>query len=159
MRLQHHIALSVTVAGILMGVFHSWEMAVASLLPGIFLDVDHVADFLTQSRERFTIPRFFKAAYDRKLPKVYLALHGWEWLFIFGVLVWWTGANPWMFGLYVGWAQHMIADQLVNDAHAWSYFFLGRLLHRFDHMSAFPWRDRPFDFSRSRYIIPKRKDR
>lgn len=140
MRLEHHVALSVTFAGILMGVFHSWEMAVASLVPGIFLDVDHVADFLAQSRERFTIQRLFKAAYGRHFSKAYIVLHGWEWLFIFGVAVWWAGANPWMLGLYLGWAQHMIADQLVNDAQWWSYFFLGRLLHRFDHLSAFPWK-------------------
>lgn len=153
MRLEHHVALSAAVAGILMGVFHSWEMAVASLLPGIFLDVDHVADFLAQSRERFTIRRLFKVAYGRTLPKAYLVLHGWEWLFICGVLAWWTNANPWLFGLYLGWAQHMIADQFVNDAHGWSYFFFGRLLHRFDHLAAFPWPDQSFDFSRRRSIV------
>ena len=140
MRLEHHVILSVTFAGILLAIFRSWEMAVASLLPGIFLDVDHVPDFLAQSREGFTPRRLFKAAYERTFPKAYVVLHGWEWVFLCGLLAWWTGANPWLFGFYLGWAQHMIADQLMNDAHWWSYFLLGRLLHRFDHMATFPWK-------------------
>ena len=140
MRLEHHVILSVTFAGLLLAVFRSWEMAVASLLPGVLLDADHVPDFLVQSRERFTPRRLFIAAYGRTFPKAYVLLHGWEWVFLCGLLAWWTDANPWVFGIYLGWAQHMIADQLMNDANWWSYFFIGRLLHRFDHLSAFPWK-------------------
>ena len=69
MRLEHHVILSVTFAGLLMAVFRSWEMAVASLLPGVLLDADHVPDFLVQSRERFTPRRLFIAAYGRTFPK------------------------------------------------------------------------------------------
>ena len=139
MRVEHHVALSAAFAGILFAAFRSWEMAVASLFPGIFLDIDHVADFLVQRRDRFTIRRFLEVIYGREYPKCYIALHGWEWLCLFGLAVWATGANPWLLGLYVGWAQHMVADQLFNNAKWWSYFFLGRMKHRFEHLAAFPW--------------------
>jgi manganese transport protein len=139
MRLEHHAALSVTFSGILLAVFRSWELAVASLLPGIFLDVDHLVDFFAQSKERFTLRRFFEVIYRRELGRVYIVLHGWEWVCAFGVAVGALGGNPWLLGLCLGWAQHMIADQLYNGARWWSYFFLGRMAHRFDHWAAFPW--------------------
>jgi hypothetical protein len=140
MRPQQHVALSLTFAGILLAVFRSWEMAVASLVPGVLLDVDHVLDFLVQRRDRFTVRRFLEVIYHREYPRCYVLLHAWEWLFILGIVVWVSGGNPWLLGLYLGWAQHMIADQLTNDAKWWSYFLLGRMTHRFEHLTAFPWK-------------------
>ena len=140
MRLEQHVVLSVTFAGILLAVFRSWEMAVASLIPGILLDVDHVLDFLVQRGERFTLRGFFEVVYRRELPRCYVVLHAWEWLCLFGMVVWATEGNPWLLGLYLGWAQHMIADHLFNDAKWWSYFFLGRMTHGFKLLAAFPWK-------------------
>jgi hypothetical protein len=140
MRLEQHVVLSVTFAGILLAVFRSWEMAVASLVPGIFLDTDHVLDFLVQRREKFTLRGFFEVIYRRELPRCYLALHAWEWLCLFGIIVWASGGNAWLLGLYLGWSHHMIADQLFNDAKWWSYFFLGRMTHAFKLPAAFPWK-------------------
>lgn len=158
MRPVNHAVLSFTFAGILLAVFPSREMAVASLIPGILLDVDHVPDFLWQSREKFTLRRFFDVVYRRENPRCYIALHGWEWLCLFGLLVWASGGNSLLLGLYLGWAQHMIADQLCNDAKWWSYFFFGRMIHRFEHLTAFPWPGHSFDFSRNPSTLKQTKD-
>jgi hypothetical protein len=158
MRIEQHVGLSIAFAGILLAVFPSREMAFASLISGVLLDVDHILDFLWQSREKFTLQRFFQVVYRRENPRCYIVLHGWEWLCLFGFLVWAWGGNPWLLGLYLGWAQHMIADQLFNDAKWWSYFFFGRLKHRFEHLTAFPWPECSFDYSRNQSAFGKKGD-
>ncbi len=141
MKMEHHIVLSAAVSGAVFAVSRSWPMTVSSFVIGVLLDADHVLEYLREFGVRVDVAHFFRASYEREYTKVYLWLHAWEWLPLLVLAAWWSGWNGWLAGVLIGWTQHMIADQIANTPHAWSYFLIGRWRHQFDHQKAFPKRE------------------
>jgi hypothetical protein len=138
MRVEHHAAVSVLFSGLLLGLLHSWPMALGALISGIVMDVDHIPDYLFHFGFRFNVRRFFQASYEREYKRVFILLHSWEWLPLGLLLAWWSGWNPWLVGLLLGWVQHMSLDQIVNKPRRMGYFLLGRWRADFDHDLCFP---------------------
>jgi len=140
MRLEHHVALSAVVSGGVYLVTRSWPMTASSLATGVFIDGDHLFDYIREYGWRWNPRQFFRASYERKYKRVILLLHAWEWLPLLLLLAWWSGWNPWIVGLVIGWAQHLAADQLCNTYKTWAYFITWRWRHRFDHKLCFPFK-------------------
>lgn len=139
MRLEHHVVISVGVSTTIWLVTKSWPMTAASLAMGIFMDGDHVVDYVREFGVRLNMKKLFEASYQRTFKRSWLVLHAWEWLPFVIAAAWGSRWNPWVVGLALGWFQHLLADQLINTPNPWAYSILWRWRHDFDHQRAFPF--------------------
>jgi len=127
-----HFSLSLTA-----GLFFSFKFGNFWLLPpalvfGFFIDADHLFDYFAYYGAKFNLRKFFSAkTYIEKSGKVYVLLHGWEYVGIF-----------WLMGRLVGipgleWAMgfsyffHLLWDNFSFKHHPLVYFFIYRLLNNF----------------------------
>jgi len=137
-RAEHHAASSVVFSAILYAVFRSWPLTVSSFVTGVFVDVDHVVDYVAEHGARPDLKLFFRTCYDRNLKRARLVFHGWEWLILCSLGAWASGWNPWVTGATLGFGQHMLLDHLSNGPSPLGYSLLWRLSVKFDHQTAFP---------------------
>ena len=107
-------------------------------LSGIFIDLDHIYDYIREVGFPFKVKDFFKAAYDSELPRWVVFLHSWELLFPLGMIAWFTNWNPWITGIFIGFSQHIISDMLYNNEGFQSYSFIWRWKHNFEFKLIFP---------------------
>lgn len=138
MKLEHHTVFSVVLSGILYAIFKSRTLAIASLLPGILTDVDHVIDYLIEYGIPFDVKKFFRSCYQGQYSRAYLFLHAWEWFFFGLIVAWLTDWNLWVVGLSIGFGQHMALDQLSNRPRRWGYFLFWRWKNDFKFKQSFP---------------------
>lgn len=133
MKLQHHIAASIIISGLLHAVFKSWTITTASFVSGIFIDLDHIIDYVITHGRRFDAKHFFRYFNNSECKKAIFILHGWEWLFILAAAAKLTGWNPLLTGVLIGFAQHLMLDQIFNKTSLLAYFFFWRWKHEFNH--------------------------
>lgn len=129
---KYHVAASITISGILFLIFRSWGLAIASFVSGIFIDLDHVIDYIFEHGLHLDVKKFFHFFYGEQYKKLTLILHGWEWPVLLVIASWLTDWNPWITGLTVGWGQHMLFDRFYNISTFGSYSFFWRLKNGFD---------------------------
>lgn len=129
---KYHLAASITISGILFLIFRSWGLAIASFVSGIFIDLDHVIDYIFEHGLHLDVKKFFHFFYGEQYKKLTLILHGWEWPVLLVIASWLTDWNPWITGLTVGWGQHMLFDRFYNISTFGSYSFFWRLKNGFD---------------------------
>lgn len=140
MRPEAHLAISTALFLALGLAFESWSLSVGAFLSGVFVDLDHVPEYLIQYGWR-PDPRHFLRVFltaDKEFRKAYFFLHGWEWLALGAAVAWMSGWNGWVTGLWIGWAVHLACDQAFNHVGAWGYFIFWRAAHRFDYPRMFP---------------------
>ena len=137
MRLHHHTVFSVAIAGVLYTIFKSSGLAIACLISGIFIDLDHIPDYIREHGSPFKIRNFFQVCYKCRFNRIILFLHGWEWLLLSCIVAWLTNWNPWTTGLFIGLSQHMILDAIYNSPGVWTYSLLWRWKNSFDFETTF----------------------
>ncbi|HDZ84095.1 MAG TPA: hypothetical protein ENH45_02660, partial [Nitrospirae bacterium] len=93
MRLHHHTAISLTISGLLYMTFRSWELAAANLITGIFIDLDHIFDYLYAHGRPLKMKDFFQVCNNCQFDKIFLFLHGWAWVALIGTAAWLTDWN------------------------------------------------------------------
>jgi hypothetical protein len=138
MRIEHHTAISVVISGILFMVFKSTGLAVACLLSGIFIDLDHIIDYLREHGWPFKVKKFFYVFDKKDFNQIMLLWHGWEWLILFVAAAWLSEWNPWVTGTFIGLTQHIIFDSVFNSNRLRSYSILWRWKQDFDFDAIFP---------------------
>lgn len=138
MKARYHIAASLLVSGLLFWIFKSIPMTLISFISGIFIDIDHLLEYLISRNVKLDINHFFKFFEEQLLKKSFVFLHSWELLIILFFVCWASGWNLWMAGLLIGMAQHMLLDQIFNPTAAYSYFFVWRIKNNFDFRKCFP---------------------
>jgi hypothetical protein len=126
MKPPYHVASSVLVAGILYLLFKSWSMALSCFLSGIFIDVDHIYDYLREFGFPFRVKEFLHAIYTAKLNRMTLFFHSWELMFLILIITWVTNWNSLMVGILVGFGHHIILDKLYTGVPLRRYFFIYR---------------------------------
>ncbi|MEW6713670.1 MAG: hypothetical protein AB1306_01070 [Nitrospirota bacterium] len=129
---SYHVVASTAISAILFLIFRSWGLAIASFISGVFIDLDHVLDYIFEHGLPRDVKKFFHFFYGEKYKKLTLILHGWEWLFLMAIVSWLTGWPPWVTGLTIGWGQHMLFDRFYNISTFGSYSFFWRLKNGFD---------------------------
>jgi membrane-bound metal-dependent hydrolase YbcI (DUF457 family) len=144
MKLEHHIAISTIIAGILYALFASWALSTASLITGILTDIDHIIDYFIEHGIRIRIKEFFPFFYKERHQRITLLFHGWEWLFCLCTTAVITDFNLWIAGLLVGYGHHIISDYLYNKASIRAYSLIWRWNKMFDSKVIFP-RNRGYD--------------
>ncbi len=138
MRLQEHVAFSVPFAGGLYAATSSWQLAVAAFVSGIFVDLDHVFDYLVEYGFNLDLKNFLTSFPEGRYRRIYILLHGWEWVVCGAVVAWLSHWNPWAVGTVLGVGVHLILDQLTNKSKQWAYFLTWRCLTRFEPRRSFP---------------------
>ena len=138
MKVQYHAGLSLSVA---LGVYtlsRSAAMAVASFAAGVFVDVDHVFDYLREYRFRTDIVFFFRSFHATLYRRIVLFLHSWELLILLAAAAVWSRGDGVIVGAIIGMGHHLVADQFTNRVHRWGYFFSYRVGKKFVTGKIFP---------------------
>jgi len=115
MKTSYHTAASAAAAGGIYAWTKSTPLAVSCLISGIFIDVDHIADFFIFSGEKFSLSNFFSWCDDVRWSHVTLLFHSYELYILFAALTFirWPG-NIIAHGVLAGVGLHLVMDQLGN---------------------------------------------
>jgi CDP-diglyceride synthetase len=144
MKLEHHIAISTIISGILFALFKSWGLSIASFITGVFIDIDHLIDYFKEHGYHIHLREILDFFYKEKHQKITLFFHGWEWLLCLGITVVLTDYNPWVTGVLIGYEHHIVGDYLYSRANFRTYSLLWRWQNNFNSYILFP-RSRGYD--------------
>ena len=108
-----------------------WLILVA-LLTGFFIDADHLFDYFAFSGLRFKLKHFLDVEYYM-MPagKVYIPLHGWEYVLVFWFLGQWIGLPGLEWAMSLTYFIHLSWDNFSFRHHPLAYSFIYRLLNNF----------------------------
>ena len=113
MRPTNHLAVSTLIGGSIWVVTKEPVALILAIITGTLIDVDHVLDMLWHNvLNRRPTGSFF--------------LHGWEWLISMVVLGIYIGFPWWVVAISLGYASHMITDQIFNKTRMFSYSIIYR---------------------------------
>ncbi len=144
MKIDHHIAVSTIISGTLYAVYESWELAIASFITGVFIDLDHVIDYILQHGLSFNMNDFFTYFYKEQHTKITLVFHAWEILFLLCAAAVLSEFNLMATGVLIGYGHHIVLDGIFNKAPFLSYSLIWRWKKGFDSKVIFP-RDRDYN--------------
>jgi hypothetical protein len=133
MKLKHHITASIIFSAFFFAISKSWVIFTSSLLSGVLIDCDHVLDYFCEFRNRFRVKKFFDIYYNGKILFFMIVFHSWELLALLSICIFSMSGNPWIVGVTIGFAQHIVLDQIFNKPNKWSYFFFWRLKNSFSY--------------------------
>lgn len=138
MKLKHHTAISITIAGVLYTLFRSWELALTSAIAGILIDLDHIVDVVREHGWSTKVKDFFVICDNAQFNHIILIWHGWEWIAFFIAASWLTEWNHWITGTMIGLSHHMLLDAYFNSSNFSSYSLIYRWKNNFDFDTIFP---------------------
>ena len=133
MQPSKHVVVSVLVSALVWWWLRSSAAALACFLMGVFIDLDHIIDFLCNSRRKLRFHRFFTAFEFEVMENIFVFLHSWEFALIWLALLLSLpeARQPVVQGLFIGFVTHLGLDNLFNRHSRWAYFLLYRLRHGF----------------------------
>ena len=118
MRPTNHLAVSTLIGGSIWVATKEPASILLTITTGTLVDVDHLLDMIWHNiLHRRPTGSFF--------------LHGWEWLISMVVLGTYIGFPWWLVAISLGYASHMISDQIFNRTKLFSYSVIYRSFHRF----------------------------
>lgn len=138
MKLHYHAAFSVTISGILYVIFKSWGLTFGCLIAGIFIDLDHIYDYVREHGRPFHIKNFFHMNHTAQYNRIVLFWHGWEWVGIWGITAWISDWSPWITGGLVGFTLHIVLDAVQNGSNLQCYSLIWRWTRGFEFDTTFP---------------------
>lgn len=126
MKARYHVVLSMTLSLPFLFIGEYW-MALACLLFGVFIDVDHQLDFyLLFSRFTWSVTELSEQLKEHNVPTFFCPLHSWEFIILLALLSCW-------FDMFIGAAvsvtMHLITDIIFNkreELDLLRFFFLYR---------------------------------
>ena len=131
MKIIHHAAISIVVSAVVWLMFRSLAATAACFLTGVFMDIDHLIDYVINYGWRFKPRNFFRAFEFECFDNVVVFLHSWEFIAVYLVLLWMIDWKPVALGALIGVFVHLLLDHLFNDHSQPAYFLSYRLFHRF----------------------------
>ena len=110
-----HLALSTAIGGGVWAATGEINALPSAVAAGFLCDVDHLLDYYNWYVRR-----------DRQRTIVFL--HAWE-LVVAGAFVYaFAVREAWMLAVVLGYAGHVVTDQIFNDGYLWTYSLLARAL-------------------------------
>lgn len=132
MKATAHIGISAVAAVSAYKMTGSPSLSISLFLSGIFIDLDHLADYILLSREQFSLSRFFSWYEENRWQKVFLVFHSLELLTIL-IIAAFLLKNDIVTGIAIGCTLHLVSDQvglmtrkLGKRVSPWFYFFTYR---------------------------------
>lgn len=95
----------------------------------VLVDLDHLPDYVYWRRGWGGVADFFRSNHQRRTSVIFILLHSWELLGLALAACWLAGAPAWGWGLCLGWAYHLVWDQLSNHVPG-AFYFLGYRFRR-----------------------------
>jgi hypothetical protein len=131
-----HFLLTLVIALFLYRRYHNWRLLPVCSIFGFLIDSDHLFDYFSYVGLRFDFGSFLRVdKYMLPSSKIYVLLHGWEYLLIFGSVGYWLQKRWSIRGLvwaitlpYLG---HLIIDSFSYFHHPLAYLLIYRLLNNF----------------------------
>lgn len=128
-----HLLYSSALAAAEYGITKDKEMAVASLLAGVLVDVDHIMEYKDYiGHRRWNWKEFGSGVYFNKKNSVKVVFHSWE----VAILLWWITLRKVsnmeqrfqsvVMGISTGYTLHLALDFWGNNLNKWGYFWLYR---------------------------------
>lgn len=108
---------------------------IGAILGGFLVDIDHLFDYVLAFGLSFHPNYFFSGHMFVVSHKIYVPLHGWEWVIILGFVSYFTKRKSYKYfltALTLGLLSHLIWDQFSNHATTLGYSFIYRLINNFD---------------------------
>ena len=134
MKLHQHVIISIGISALVGLGLKSWIAAAACFAAGVFIDLDHVFDYIlncVKNGFKPSIRHFFHSFEYEAFDYLVLLLHSWEFVPIWLALVWYLNWPPVLLGLLIGLASHLLLDQLFNKQAPGGYFLLYRIRYGF----------------------------
>ncbi len=131
MKLEQHIAISSAVSTIFLMITDSIEGTIACFLVGIFIDLDHIFDYLFNHGAKINMKHFFNTFKLEALDNIFVFLHSWEIMAMCLIAAWLTDWKPVLLGIFVGGSIHLFLDHLFNGHSPFAYWLLYRARYRF----------------------------
>lgn len=131
-----HFLLVAIISGFFYWRYRDWRLILAIVAIGIFIDLDHLFDYFAHYGLSFNLTNFFSVdSYMELSGKVYVLLHGWEFIPLFGVvgriLEKRLKIKGLMWAIILAYGTHLLWDHFSIDHHSFAYFFTYRLLNNF----------------------------
>ncbi len=139
MRPQYHAIASAGFGLAVYASLNSLGAALACLITGVFVDLDHLIDYYNHFGIELNLKKFYRNCYGprQKLDKIYLVLHGYEYLIPLTLLIFLVDSKKIVIGAAVGFLQHMVLDQFGNKVKPFAYFITYRWAKGFSKSSLF----------------------
>lgn len=113
MRILAHVCATVFAGGVYYAYTQSSREAVACMLTGVLIDLDHVLDFYQFSKERFSIPTFFSWCNQGRWQKIAVVLHSYE-LYAILLIAAYVSKNAMLIAILWGAGIHLCLDEVGN---------------------------------------------
>ena len=131
-----HFSVTLVIAFFLYRRYRDWRLIPICFLFGFFIDIDHWFDYFAYYGLNINLAKFFDtASYIEPSGKIYVLLHGWEFIPVFGFigrvfekrlkikgLVW---------AVIFSYVAHLLLDYFSFPHHPLSFSFIYRLLNNF----------------------------
>lgn len=130
-----HFLLTLGIALFFFWRYRDWRVIPFCFFFGFFIDVDHLFDYFSYYGLDFELSRFLSVNYMGYSGKVYVLLHGWEYLLPFWFLGRWLG-KKWKikkleWAVCLAYLGHLLIDHLSFSHHLLIYSFIHRLINGF----------------------------
>lgn len=134
-----HVTASLFVGCVLFWRYRQRWLIFLSLLVGVFLDIDHIIDYLFFVHfSRLSFAELFDTSYFAAAGKMYIVFHGWEYaiiLFISAAI--WKRRRPLLLTAAFTMTTHLLIDQVniwyYSGQWILGYSILWRAFGTFDH--------------------------
>lgn len=134
-----HLVASLGVGAGLYGVNPDPVPAMAAVLAGTLIDLDHLYDLWAYQKHRKPFEKLLTVMDSHHWVKSYIFLHALEGIPFLAAMIF-AGTHPWLWtGILVGYTLHLVMDLLGNKCYPLTYFLSYRIYRRFD--APFLWTD------------------
>lgn len=135
MLVSRHVIVSLSGGALIYLSTQSLFKAILFSFAGIFIDVDHLFDYIRNWGWKIvSIREFFRIFYTLDLKKVYVILHSYELLAMLGLLLWYLKVD-WGWVVFLSLSVHLLMDQIYYILHfkkPFFYFLAYRISKKFE---------------------------
>lgn len=131
-----HLLITVLISFFIWRRFRDFRLILVVFLFGIFIDIDHWFDYFAWFGSKINLSNFFNVtSYIHPSGKVYIPLHGWEFILPFWLMGKYLEKKFKIKGLEwsisISYLGHLLWDNFSFTHHPLAYSFLFRLINNF----------------------------
>lgn len=135
MKPGNHIIISIGVSIGLYLYFHSFLAALVSFISGVFIDIDHILDYILHGKISLHLVDYYLFSLEKQFSKIFLFFHSFEVIILFWIVITIYKSNIYWICFAVGLTQHLILDCIDNSLKVsikpFSYFLIYRAIKGF----------------------------
>jgi hypothetical protein len=130
MKMEHHALVTIPVAAGTYYFTNSWFYTLVSVFLGVFVDTDHVFDYIREEK-KFDFKDMFVKSYLGDFKKLYIIFHAYEYIPIAWIISFLIKDLTFGIVFTVAYLSHMLPDQFMNNTKPFGYFFIYRFIKKF----------------------------